>query len=127
MIQYTDQEWQVILGAYAYEIKDNSLMSDFCYDISAKALAETGTNIPGYDASTGLWINDLIKDREVERILESGYKRWEQEGTAVMWLIPIENRKDLDVGYGFPCDCGYLKVERTSKHIYFKGTCKEVM
>lgn len=59
---YTICEWLVILGAYAYEVVDSPMMTDDTFDRRVRSLAERGTDIPGFDPSTGQWVLELDVD-----------------------------------------------------------------
>lgn len=110
MLKYTKNEWQIIFAAYAYEIHHANFMSDYCYDMSARSLTDN-TTIPGFDASTGMWINDLLKNEELLSILEKAYKIWDgKEGTCISWLLPVDNFIKAEE-YLRVCECGYAIAE----------------
>ncbi len=61
MQNFTACEWEIIVAAFAYEILDRPTMSDFTYDMFCEKLASK-TTIPGFDASSGMWIYELNLD-----------------------------------------------------------------
>jgi hypothetical protein len=91
MIKYRLGEWQIILDAYCYEIKEDSIASDYTFDMCCKAVEENGSTIPEFDPSTGNWIHEVLK-QGFGAILERAYIRYKElgEGTSVIHLIPNE-------------------------------------
>lgn len=67
---FTACEWDLVIAAYAYEILDDPTMSDFTYDLLCKNLQNT--NIPKFDADTGIWINELDLDL-VKRVYDKAH------------------------------------------------------
>jgi len=53
-------EWEIVVAAYAYELLDSSTMSDYTYDLLCKR--RRPSNIPNFDADTGMWIKTLDLD-----------------------------------------------------------------
>lgn len=50
-------EWEIAVAAYAYEVLDEPIMSDFTYDLFCRLRGCSG--IPGYDKDTGQWVHGL--------------------------------------------------------------------
>jgi hypothetical protein len=89
-MKYRLGEWQVILDAYCYEIKDDPIASDYTFDMCCQAVSESNnTSIPNFTPSTGQWIYDVIKEKNIKNILEKAYKKYKMlgEGTSVIHLI----------------------------------------
>lgn len=57
---YRAAEWQIIFAAYAYEFDDAPLMDDRLFDLLCGSIREP-FNIPDYNPSTGMWIQDVVK------------------------------------------------------------------
>jgi hypothetical protein len=89
-MRFRQGEWDVILGAYCYEILDTPCMSDSTYDIYCKEVSRVGTTIPDFDSNTGQWIHDLIKDEKAKEIIHEGALKMLElgKGTSPIHCIP---------------------------------------
>jgi len=58
----TEFDWQVAIAAYAYEVLDDPIMTDFSYDYHCRELAKMGASIPGFDDATGIWVQEMDLD-----------------------------------------------------------------
>ena len=85
---YTLLEWGVILAAYAYEVLDEPIMSDYCFDCIAQIRSK---NIKDYSESTGMWIHGAIAVTGHELLIEliDKYNKL-GEGTAMRHIIPVQ-------------------------------------
>lgn len=51
-------EWFLVLAAYAYEVEDDPICSDYIFDNNAKHLP-LPSNIPNFSPDTGQWIHGI--------------------------------------------------------------------
>lgn len=90
MLKLNENEWQVVLNAYLYEVEDAANMSDSSYDYFAEQVArQNSINIPGFNRSTGQWIYKIVEKypqiaRYARNLVGLG------EGTAIRHVVPTE-------------------------------------
>lgn len=91
-MKFREAEWDVMIAAYAYEVLDEPTLPDSTYDGFCKLLNELGTSIPGFDASTGQWIHELIKDKDILSVLDIAARKTLEmgAGTSCHHVIPSE-------------------------------------
>ena len=49
-------DWEMALAAYAYEVHDESIMTDYSYDILGRYALARHTELPGFGSDTGQWV-----------------------------------------------------------------------
>lgn len=56
--QFTLPELQVLIAAYAYEVLDRPVLSDYIFDRICE-VTSIGTKIPEFVTYSGMWIKDI--------------------------------------------------------------------
>ena len=66
----TAMDWHLAVAAHVYEKGGAPVMSDMTFDILSKVAAERGSEIPGFQPCTGMWVQDMDRDL-LEEIYQS--------------------------------------------------------
>lgn len=90
MLKLNENEWQIVLNTYLYEVEDVAIMSDSCFDSLCEQVArQKSVNIPGFDRSTGQFIYDLIKKYPKIKVYAKNLQQM-GEGTAIIHVVPLK-------------------------------------
>lgn len=96
MLKLNENEWKLVLWAYAYEIDCDPVISDFCFDhVSEIVNRQSQINIPGFDKSTGMWVHDLARQHPQIRTYVANMRK-QGEGVAIIHVIPLEYIRPFD-------------------------------